>query len=101
MNRPEYSLIVKAIFLIIVTILFQSGCASKIMLYPQTADKFEREYPVDPGKNDNEFSEIVVENRFGSRLTGWLIDKENNYGTIIVAGGNAMGLDVHMNTINI
>ncbi|MEN8265131.1 MAG: hypothetical protein ABFR82_16925, partial [Nitrospirota bacterium] len=70
MNRPEYSLIVKAVFLIIVTILFQSGCASKIMLYPQTADRFEREYPVGPGNYDKKYSEIKVENRFSKKLTG-------------------------------
>ncbi len=92
MNRPEYSLIVKAVLLISVTILFQYGCASKIMLYPQTAERFEREYPVDPGNFDNGFSEIRVENRFDNKITGWLLDKEKSYGSIIVASGNAMGL---------
>ncbi len=62
------------------------------MLYPQTADRFEREQPVDPGNFDGTFSEIKVENRFGNKITGWLFDKENNYGSVIVASGNAMGL---------
>ena len=92
MNRPKYSLIVKAVFLIIVTIFFQSGCASKIMLYPQIADRFERDHPVDPGNYDNTFSVVKVENKFGNKITGWLFDKKNNYGSIIVASGNAMGL---------
>jgi hypothetical protein len=69
--------------------LFQAGCASKIMLYPQMADQFEREYPVDPKIT---FSTVEVKNRFGRKITGWMFDKKNSYGSIIVAGGNAMGL---------
>lgn len=92
MKFNKYSFIFKAALFLAAAVFFQTGCASHIMLYPETAGRFEREHPVDPLNDNNIFSEVKVENRFGNTITGWLFDRKNNYGSIIVAGGNAMGL---------
>lgn len=91
MTHPDCFLILKIIFIFTAVILLQTGCASKIMLHPEIAERLERENSIDPVDDGNAFIVVKVKNRFSNKITGWLFDKEGNYGSIIVAGGNAMG----------
>ncbi len=62
------------------------------MLFPKQAEKYEKQYPIDPGEFGHIPQIINVKNKNKHILNGWLFSTSDNYGTIMVGGGNAMGL---------
>ncbi len=69
-----------------------TGCASKLMLFPGMARRATALHPIDP-RNHGHLQECVsVTNRNGFQLRGWMFSHATNRCTVIVAGGNAMGL---------
>lgn len=47
---------------------------------------------INPASEGNAYQAITVTNAQGNRLTGWLFDQPGDYGTLLVAGGNAQSI---------
>jgi pimeloyl-ACP methyl ester carboxylesterase len=70
--------------------LSTSGCASFWLLYPGMAESTDPHLnPKDAGYS---YQTVVVTNAQGYRLTGWLFGNSGDYGTVLVAGGNAQNI---------
>jgi dienelactone hydrolase len=67
--------------------LITSGCASYWLLYPGMAESNDPH--LDPKAAGYSYQSVTVVNAQGYRLTGWLFDSPSDYGTVLVAGGNA------------
>src|SRR5260221_12042399 len=67
-----------------------SGCASFWLLYPGMAESNDPH--IDPGKSGHSYEVVSVTNAQQNRLTGWLFSATGDYGTALVAGGNAQNL---------
>jgi predicted alpha/beta hydrolase len=67
-----------------------SGCASFWLLYPGMAESNDPH--LDPKDAGYSYQTVSVINAQGYRLTGWLFDKSGDYGTVLVAGGNAQNI---------
>jgi hypothetical protein len=70
-----------------------SGCSvNDLLLEPQEARETQAADPVDPRLNGDLLEEIVVTNAAERRLVGWLFAQAGDRGTVLVAGGNGMGI---------
>jgi hypothetical protein len=70
-----------------------AGCSvNDLLLEPQEARETQSADPVDPRRNGDRPEEIVVANADGRRLVGWLFAAPGDRGTVLVAGGNGMGI---------
>jgi len=69
-----------------------TGCATQVLLHPETARRAFAERPVDPATYHHHPEIITVTNACGHRLTGWLFASETNQGVILVGDGNATGM---------
>ncbi len=67
-----------------------SSCASFWLLYPGMAESNDPH--LDPKDAGYSYQTVSVTNAQGYRLTGWLFDKSGDYGTVLVAGGNAQNI---------
>jgi pimeloyl-ACP methyl ester carboxylesterase len=67
-----------------------SGCASFWLLYPGMAESNDPH--LDPKAEGYSYQTVRVTNAQGYRLTGWLFDKSGDYGTVLIAGGNAQNI---------
>ena len=70
--------------------LMTSGCASFWLLYPGMAESSDPH--LDPKDAGYSYQAVTVINPQGHRLTGWLFDNSGDYGTVLVAGGNAQNI---------
>lgn len=70
--------------------LATSGCASFWLLYPGTAESNDPH--INPTSEGNRYQAISVTNTEANRLTGWLFAQTGDYGTVLVAGGNAQNI---------
>src|SRR5260221_7219144 len=73
-------------------LLFLNGCATKVLLHPDTARKAAAQRPVHPGSFGDHPEFITVTNQNGCRLTGWGFFSPTNHGVILVGDGNATGI---------
>jgi hypothetical protein len=78
------------IFLMVILASFLSGCATRLMLYPELAHKMDARYPPSSILNQRRAEKVVVKNDSGHELRGLLFESEGDAGTVIVSGGNAM-----------
>lgn len=70
-----------------------SGCSvNDLLLEPQEARETQAADPVDPRLNGDRPEAIVVTNAAHRRLVGWLFARPGDRGTVLVAGGNGMGI---------
>ena len=70
-----------------------AGCAfNYLFVIPSEAKQQQAADPVDPRQNGDVPQEIVVRNTNGHKLTGWLFAAPGDRGTVLVAGGNGMGI---------
>jgi hypothetical protein len=69
------------------------GCSvNDLLLEPKEAQETQASDPVDPRRNGDLAEEIAVTNAQGRRLVGWLFASPGDRGTVLVAGGNGMGI---------
>lgn len=78
-----------SIILIAILASFLSGCASRLMLYPELARKMEHHRSL-PELSQLRAEKIEVKNDSGYELHGLLFEAEGDSGTVMVSGGNAM-----------
>ncbi|MGG7056328.1 alpha/beta hydrolase [Nitrosomonas sp. ANs5] len=76
--------------LITVLVALLTGCASRLMLYPELARSMDAFYQPPPAPNGYRLQAITVSNDSGHKLRGLLFESEGDIGTVIVSGGNAM-----------
>jgi pimeloyl-ACP methyl ester carboxylesterase len=76
-----------------------AGCASSIMLHPETARRDDKASPVNPAQNGDHPETIAVTNRFGQQLSGWVFFSRTNHGVVLIGDGNATGI-AHTYEIN-
>ncbi|SDY69192.1 alpha/beta hydrolase [Nitrosomonas halophila] len=78
------------VLLVAALVALLSGCASRLMLYPELARSMDVFYqpPAAPGRY--RLQAITVSNDSGHELRGLLVESEGDVGTVIVSGGNAM-----------
>ncbi len=69
---------------------FLSGCATRLMLYPELARRMEARYLSPPISNQHRAKKVMVKNDAGYELHGLLFETEGDSGTVMVSGGNAM-----------
>lgn len=69
-----------------------SGCATQVLLHPETARRAFAERPVDPATYHQQPEIITVTNASGCRLIGWLFSSETNHGVVLIGDGNATGI---------
>ncbi len=74
----------------VLCLVLLSGCASYVMLHPRRAGERERNCPAIPESNGHAYEEISVRNGSGFMLHGWLFAGEEDYGTVLIGGGNTM-----------
>jgi hypothetical protein len=70
-----------------------------LLLEPSEARETQAADPVDPRRNGDLPEEIVVRNGAQHKLVGWLFASPGDHGTVLVAGGNGMGI-AHTYTYN-
>ncbi len=70
-----------------------SGCSlNDFFVIPSEAREQQATDPVDPRRNGDMPQEITVRNAMGHKLVGWLFAAPGDRGTVLVAGGNGMGI---------
>jgi len=72
--------------------LLLTGCATQVLLHPETARRAFAKRPVDPVNYGHHPQAVTVTNGSGCRLTGWLFSAETNRGVVLVGDGNATGI---------
>lgn len=94
------SRIVPAVFAL-VQLLALPGCGAVnyLFLEPGEARETQAIDPVDPRDYGDRPEEVTVANKQGNKLVGWLFAREGDRGTVLVAGGNGMGI-AHTYTYN-
>jgi pimeloyl-ACP methyl ester carboxylesterase len=88
--RPVRSVLIP--LLLCCATFWSSGCATQILLHPETAREAVAQRPVDPAARGDVSELITVTNRFGHRLRGWLFSSPTNHGVVLVGDGNATGI---------
>ena len=78
--------------LLCIGLLFTNGCATSVLLHPETARKAAAVRPVHPERFGDHPEIITITNQAGCRLAGWLFFSVTNHGVIIVGDGNATGI---------
>ena len=78
------------LFFAFIVALTASGCASFWLLYPGMAESNDPH--LDPKDAGYSYQTVTVTNAQGYRLKGWLFDSPGEYGTLLVAGGNAQNI---------
>lgn len=73
-------------------LLVLNGCATQILLHPDTARKAEARRPVHPDSYGDFPEFITVTNQNQYRLTGWGFFSATNHGVVLVGDGNATGI---------
>ncbi|HKW53175.1 MAG TPA: hypothetical protein VJO12_05750 [Stellaceae bacterium] len=77
-----------------------SACSvNDLFLEPREALQVQAADPVDPHSYGDRPVDVVVANRAHNKLTGWLFSQPGDRGTVLVAGGNGMGI-AHTYTYN-
>jgi pimeloyl-ACP methyl ester carboxylesterase len=69
-----------------------SGCATRLLLHPDTARKAAAQRPVAPETFGDHPEIVTVTNQNNCRLTGWAFFSPTNHGVIVVGDGNATGI---------
>ena len=69
-----------------------TGCATQVLLHPETARRAFAARPVDPATFNDHPEIITVRNASGCGLTGWLFASEINRGIVLIGDGNATGM---------
>src|SRR5256885_11497255 len=80
------------ILLLSSVLLLLNGCATQVLLHPDTARKAAARRPVIPAFYGDHPEFITVTNQNGCRLTGWGFFSRTNHGVILVGDGNATGI---------
>ena len=78
--------------LVFSALLLLNGCATQVLLHPDTARKAAAQRPVIPGSYGDHPEFITITNQNGCRLTGWGLFSPTNHGVILVGDGNATGI---------
>src|SRR5437588_6808325 len=78
--------------LLCLALLLLNGCATQVLLHPDTARTAAANRPVIPGSYGDHPEFITVTNQNGCRLTGWVFFSPTNHGVILVGDGNATGI---------
>src|SRR5437879_5256362 len=73
-------------------LLLLNGCATRVLLHPDTARTAAARRPVIPGSYGDHPEFIKITNQNGCRLTGWVFFSPTNHGMILVGDGNATGI---------
>ncbi len=86
--------------LAVAQLLALPGCSvNDLFLEPAEARQTQALDPVDPRAYGDEPEAVTVVNQRHNRLTGWLFAGKGDRGTVLVAGGNGMGI-AHTYTYN-
>lgn len=76
------------------------GCSvNDLFLVPSEARETQASDPVDPREYGDHPEEVTVMNKQRNKLVGWLFARDGDRGTVLVAGGNGMGI-AHTYTYN-
>jgi hypothetical protein len=73
-------------------LMLLNGCATRILLHPDTARKAASKRPVSPDAFDDHPEIIQVTNQWGFRLEGWGFFSPTNHGVVLIGDGNATGI---------
>lgn len=77
-----------------------SACSvNDLFLEPREAQEVQAADPVDPRSYGDQPEDVSVANAAHNKLTGWLFSRPGDRGTVLVAGGNGMGI-AHTYTYN-
>jgi hypothetical protein len=77
-----------------------SACSvNDLFLEPREAQQVQAADPVDPRSYGDRPEDVAVANAAHNKLTGWLFSRPDYRGTVLVAGGNGMGI-AHTYTYN-
>jgi hypothetical protein len=77
-----------------------SACSvNDLFLEPREAQEVQAADPVDPRSYGDQPEDVTVLNAARNKLTGWLFSRPGDRGTVLVAGGNGMGI-AHTYTYN-
>ena len=91
--RPHLALVAAALSLL-------SACSvNDLFLEPREAQEVQAADPVDPRSYGDQPEDVTVINTARNKLTGWLFSRPGDRGTVLVAGGNGMGI-AHTYTYN-
>jgi hypothetical protein len=70
-----------------------SACSvNDLFLEPREAQEVQAADPVDPRSYGDQREDVAVLNAARNKLTGWLFSRPGDRGTVLVAGGNGMGI---------
>ena len=70
-----------------------SACSvNDLFLEPREAQEVQAADPVDPRSYGDRPEDVTVTNHAHNKLTGWLFAHPGDRGTVLVAGGNGMGI---------
>ncbi|HLJ64821.1 MAG TPA: hypothetical protein VKT70_11985, partial [Stellaceae bacterium] len=77
------------LFCCLVALLGLAGCSvNDLLMVPSEARELQRKDPIDPVDYGDTPEAVDVRNGGGYRLTGWLFTEKDDYGTVMVLGGN-------------